>query len=142
MSRYVIAGRLEDVILLLQLLSMDDRQQIYEQTIEQIFDQDLAKPRSEGYDSWADVAAEHPEFFRVSGENLENRAIALLARYLRGGPIPGEYVQMLTNTALEIHDRQVSRKQQSVMYWRPLLVALIAGVFTLIAALLPLTLSH
>jgi len=140
-GRYLIAGRLEDVILLIQYLASDDRVQIYDETISGELG---VGPSSTGATSWAAVAREHPEFFRVSGDT-HNKAIALLAKFaLRKTDKERPAHELLTSLidiAMQLHKWQgkaVERRNANLPLW----VALIAGAFTLVATMLPRWLGH
>jgi hypothetical protein len=132
-TRYLDPGRLDDVILLIQILAFDPRGQISESRITTEF----TEPATKGVTSWAKVANEHPEFFRVSGDT-NNKAIALVVRFLQHGeqhPLNEDFVRTLISTAIDLHDRQQRRQDRHAAYL-PLITALIAGVFTLAATLL------
>lgn len=132
---YLVPGRLEDVVLLIQYLASDDRGQISDST----FRRELGVgPASEGATSWATVAKEHPEFFRVSGES-ENKAIALLAKFAirksDNEQPPHELLSALIDIAIRLQERQAVAAERRNVYL-PLLTAIVAGVFTLIATML------
>jgi hypothetical protein len=140
-ARYLVSGRLEDVVLLIQFLAADERGQVYDDTIRRELG---VGPASLGASNWAMVAREHPEFFRVSGDT-DNKAISLLAKFaLRKADEkhpPRELLTSLIDIAMQLHDRQAKtfERQNALL---PLWVALIAGAFTLLATMLPRWLGH
>lgn len=81
--------------------------------------------------SWAEVAREHPEFFRVATE--EKYEISLVSRYLKKDendkrPLLSEdFTRSLLETAIDIHDRQIKRSERWT-YLIPIWVALIGTV--------------
>jgi hypothetical protein len=135
-GRYLIPGRLEDVVLLIQLLAADERGQIYDDTIQRELG---IGPASADAKNWASVAGEHPEFFRVSGET-SNKAIMLLAKFAMrksaNDPAPQELLTTLIRIAIQLSERQAKAAEQRKANL-PLWVALIAGAFTLLATMLP-----
>ena len=138
-------GRLADVIALIQSLSLNEQ---YVYRSEDGLQSELqGKPRSA--ELWSTIAQEHPEFFRYSfreeyGEKGQYR-ISLVSRHLlyqnykqeefEKTFLEPEFVNNLIKTAIDIHDRQISRSQK----WTsliPIYVALITSLFSLIAVLL------
>src|SRR5690349_5637479 len=110
-GRYLVPGRLEDVVLLIQLLASDVRGEIYSESIRRELG---IGPASFGAMSWAGVASEHPEFFRVSGDT-ENKAISLLARFAtrksdKAHPTH-ELLSTLIDTAMQLHERQAKASE-------------------------------
>jgi hypothetical protein len=89
--------------------------------------------------SWAEVAREHPEFFRVRPEG-EHR-VSLVSRHVTPKNeeeirhLPPEFIGKLLQAAIDLHDRQV-RRDERWAYWVPIGVALIAGLFSLGAVIL------
>ena len=89
-------------------------------------------PRSAS--TWVDVAQAHPEFFRVKPEG-EHR-LSLVARHVTPKNerdvrhLPPEFIGKLMQAAIDLHDRQI-RPDERWAYWVPILVALLAGLFSL-----------
>jgi hypothetical protein len=52
------------------------------------------------------------------------------------GPLPNDLLTSLISLAIQIHERQLKEREQQSKYL-PLVTALIAGLFTLAATLLP-----
>lgn len=133
-SSYLDPGRLGDVLALVQALAFDR----FAHRSESGLNAELQGPPI-SKNSWTEIAASHPEFFRVmpSGENT----VSLLARHtsepsnsLRA-PLTVEHVSILLSLAVELHDREAERAR-GWQVWVPLIVALVAGVFTLVGFVL------
>lgn len=131
-SSYVAAGRLADVLALIQALAFDR----YSHRSESGLQSELqGTPRSG--DSWTQIASAHPELFRVkpTGENV----ISLIARHMtektedQRDPLSAEHGTSLMNLAVELHDREQERAR-GWRVWMPLIVAFTAGLFTLLGA--------
>ncbi|MBK5273878.1 MAG: hypothetical protein JJE30_02340 [Desulfuromonadales bacterium] len=128
-SQYLIAGRLSDVLALIQVLALDEHTHRSE---DGLFSELQGKPQSAP--SWPEVAEKHPEFFRVrpTGEHR----VSLVARHVtpKGEdgmrPFPADYTSKLLQLAVELHDREV-RRSQAWQIWIPIIVSITAGVFTL-----------
>jgi hypothetical protein len=128
-SKYLLEGRLADVLALIQVLAIDDRTH---RTEVGLLSELQGAPKSTS--KWTAVATEHPEFFRVKHEG--KYPVSLVARHVapedENGqpPISLEYMLRLLQTAVELHDRQVRRNQ----WWHvlvPLLVAFVAGAISI-----------
>lgn len=132
---YTSAGRLADVLALIQVLALDRHAHRSESGL---LDELQGKPCSA--QSWTIVGREHPEFFRVATEG--EHQLSLVARHVvpRDADgvkaLPSDFVHELLRTAIELHDRQL----ESAEWWKkfmPLLAALasalVAGAYTLIA---------
>ncbi len=137
-GRYLLEGRLEDVILLIQFLAPNSAGQLSHTTIHKELG---VGPSTPGYTSWADVAGEHPEFFRVSGTTSEYKEVSLLAKFAgrktKSGDDhpPPKVVAALIDVAMKLAERQEKAEERKRAYL-PLLTALMGGVFTLAAVLL------
>ncbi len=137
---YANPDRLADVLALIQVLALDK----YTHRSESGLQEELkVKPRSTS--SWAEVAKQHPEFFRYSEDS--DHEISLIARHVlpkndkeKTRKFPSDLVGKLIQIAIEIHDRQLDRAQ----YWKafvPIIVAVTAGVFTIFGVFLKSWLS-
>jgi hypothetical protein len=133
---YTKPGRLSDVLALIQVLALDEHTHRSQSGV----DQELQGPPSSS-DSWITLAKEHPEFFRVKmhGEHI----LALVARHVMPSnpagmqEMPNELTHRLLQTAIDLHDRQVSAAER----WKnfmPLWAALIGGIFGTLSALITL----
>jgi hypothetical protein len=145
---YLKPGRLADVFALIQLLAFERKSgYLWEASILDIMD----RPPSGG-GTWIRVAQEHQEFFRVRDvADTPNRAqrAGLLVRYLVGKnevervrkPTDAELVTKLIEIAMDLHDRQVDRKQQ---FWKlriPILAALTASIIAATASIYAATIK-
>ena len=123
---YTKLGRLQEVLALIQVLSLDE----YTHRSEQGMNTELQGGPSSS-DSWTDLAREHPEFFRVRSDD---KNIALVARHVmpkdaagHKRELPSEIMQKLFQTAIDLHDRQIAAAE----WWKsfmPLWAALIGGI--------------
>jgi len=137
---YVESGRLADVMALIQVLALDKHAHRSESGLN---DELQGNPKSA--DSWIDVADKHPEFFRVRGSG--NHRISLVARHVQlrdqddnRTPLSADFVGKLLQTAIELHDRELERKNHWKAYI-PIIVAVTAGIFTFIGIFLKTWLS-
>lgn len=133
-KQYLETGRLSDVLALIQVLALDPHAHRSETGLQ---DELQGPPRSAG--TWEKLAAMHPEFFRVRKEG-EHR-VSLIARHVLPRTeqgtreLPSEFAGQLITAAVDLHDRQLRRSERWT-YLIPIWVALIAGVFTIVVALL------
>lgn len=131
---YIQPGRLQDVLALIQVLGLDEHAHRSESGL---LDELCGPPRSAP--TWDAVADDHREFFRVRPDG-EHR-VSLLARHVvpkledDSRQIPPEFIGKLMQSAIDLHDRQIKRDERWA-YWVPILVALLAGLFSLAAIIL------
>jgi hypothetical protein len=140
-SEYVNAGRLQDVLALIQVLGFCPQPRRSETQLQEVFQ---GTPSSPGMARWSDVAVRHREFFRVAGEHKES--VSLSARHAAGANeeervLPPEIVQKLLELALDIHDRQIRHTQRWTLYV-PIWIAAIAAISTLVTSLAGLRGGH
>ena len=134
LSRYLVPGRLPDVLALIQVLALDEHAHRSEDGLKSELQ---GAPQSAP--AWAEVAQAHPEFFRVRPEG-EHR-ISLVARHVlpknEAGTrvLPPEFAGRLLDAAIDLHDRQVKLAERWI-YLIPIWVACLAGIFSLLAILL------
>lgn len=128
------ANRLADVLALIQVLALDAHAHRGEDGLN---DELQGEPQSGS--TWAEVAAQHPEFFRVRVKGVHR--VSLVARHVipkneKGEQeLSSEFVGQLLRTAIELHDRQLDRAQ----HWRayvPIIVVITAGLFTVFGVFL------
>lgn len=128
---YTKPGRLQDVLALIQVLSLDDSAHRSESGL---FRELQVNPSSSN--SWVILAGEHPEFFRIAGD--DKYQVSLVARHVLPRDedgirkLPSDFVHLLLRTAIELHDRQVSASER----WKslvPIWAAVIASVATLLS---------
>jgi hypothetical protein len=133
---YTKAGRLSDVLALIQVLAIDEDSHRSEGGVKQELQ---GNPSSSG--SWVTLAKEHPEFFRVKSEG--EHVLSLIARHVMPRnpagirEMPEELTYSLLKTAIDLRDRQVSAAER----WKnfvPLWAALIGGIFGTLSVLITL----
>jgi len=138
-SQYLVLGRLQDVLALIQVLGLHPKARRSEQ---QLFDILQCAP-SCGLVRWSDVALRHAEFFRVAGQNQDS--VCLAARHAAGEQdeervLKPEFVDGLLRLAVDIHDRQAKMADRSLRYL-PLAVAIIGVVGSVATALIALLIA-
>ncbi|VTS06895.1 hypothetical protein [Tuwongella immobilis] len=109
-KEYLIDGRLEDVIALIQVLGLDEHTHRGESALLG----SLKGPPSSA-EKWATVARQHPEFFRIH-DGRGGESIALIARHFRpdgedGPALTMHNVNGLIESAIQIHHGQLQRRQ-------------------------------
>jgi len=133
-TRYLVPGRLPDVLALIQVLALDEHTHRSESGLQSELQ---GMPQSAA--SWTEVAQSHPEFFRVRPQ--AQNAVSLVARHVipedAAGfrALPPEFAGRLLAAAIDLHDRQVKLAERWT-YLIPLWVALVVGIFSLGAVLL------
>ena len=132
---YLIDGRLEDVIALIQVLGLDKHAHRSEGGL----NGELQGPPMSA-DEWTKVASRHPEFFRVAEKG--EHPISLVCRHVSdksttGREVTVEFIQQLLHTAVTIHDCQVKRSQRWSLYL-PIWGAFITGLLAIFAAAISL----
>jgi len=145
-SSYLAEGRLADVLALIQVLAYDrDTSRSEDGLRDELQRTPLSSP------TWIELASQHPEFFRVRNEEGRKKRVALLARYVleyqatpngddeKRPPLPPDIANKLMETAIDLHDRQLSRSER----WKviaallvPMLVAVIAASAAITAAMI------
>jgi len=109
---YTKPGRLADVLALIQVLARDPHTRRREKGVAK----DIAG-RPISAQSWFALAKEHREFFRMDNESDESVfGLSLVSRYVlpedeaeRRPQLSPEFVSVLMQTAINLHDRQVSK---------------------------------
>jgi len=120
------AGRLQDVLALIQVLALDKHAH---RSASGLVSELQGPPRSAV--AWSEVAASHPEFFR--NEEDKEHGVSLVARHVlpenESGvrELPVEFAGKLLSLAVELHDRQL-RRAKAWEVFVPVFVAVIAGV--------------
>ncbi len=126
---YTNPNRLADVLALIQVLALAK----YRHRSDKGITKEMQGPPRSG-SSWKEIAQQHPEFFRVS--ETEELGVSLVATHVLpkdpngNRELPPDFVSILLQTAINLHDRQLDRAH----HWRvyvPIVVAVVAGVFTL-----------
>ncbi len=127
---YAQPERLADVMALIQVLALDRDTHRSEAGL-----QDELQGNPQTAKSWTDLANLHPEFFRVKTEGT--RRTSLVARHVTPmtsksrEPLSAEFVESLLKAAIDIHDRQVRRRERWT-YLVPIWVALITGMVAIV----------
>ena len=131
-KQYLTPSRLADVLALMQVLALDEHAHRSDEGL-----QNELQGGPKSGDSWTTIASLHPEFFRVRPEG----SVSLLARHvlpkddLGVRRLPSDFAGQLIATAVDLHDRQVKRSERWT-YLVPIWVALITGIFVLLAVAL------
>jgi hypothetical protein len=133
---YAKPERLADVMAMIQVLALDEHSHRSEAGLAE----ELQGPPQSAR-AWTEVGRAHPEFFRVRTKGTH--VVSLVSRHVtkRGDDgireLSPDFVAGLLRSAIDIHDRQVRRAERWT-YLTPIWVALMAGLFTLGAALIEL----
>lgn len=129
-DKYLKEGRLEEVLALLQVLALDVKSHRSESGLKTELSD---KPTSSL--CWVELAKEHPEFFRVS--DGKKNPVSLVTRHVSPNegktrpPLSPEHTQALLNSAIELHDRELKRRQRWAVLV-PIWVAVIGGIVILV----------
>ena len=140
-SSYLEPARLGEVLALIQELAYDKDTSRSEEGI----GDELQKTPSSA-ETWIELADYHPELFRVRAKEGRKKRVALVARYVlpyetldngekKRPQLEPSTVNKLMEIAIELHDRQSSRKSQ----WKiliPMIVAIISATAAIVAALI------
>ncbi len=133
-------GRLADVMALIQVLALDKHAHRSEEGLNNELQGIPSSSKS-----WFKVAEQHPEFFRVNSTGTHR--ISLVARHVqprdeedKRTPLSADFVGKLLQAAIELHDREMERKNHWKAYI-PIIVAVTAGIFTFIGIFLKTWLS-
>lgn len=139
-NSYLKPSRLYEVIGLIQVLAFDKDTSRSESGIAH----ELAQKPISG-NSWIQIASEHPELFRVRPESDRTKRTSLISRYVleyeehsnhpkgKRPRLDPNLVTKLIDTAIELHDRQLQRKER----WKviiPMIVAIIAALAAIVSA--------
>jgi len=131
---YTNPNRLSDVMALIQVLALHKYRH---RSDEGLTDEMQGPPRS--VSTWKEVAQQHPEFFRVN--DAERLGVSLVARHVLpkdengNRELPSDFVGILLQTAVNLHDRQLDRAYHWKIYI-PIVVVITAGIFTIFGILL------
>lgn len=132
---YAQNGRLADVMALIQVLSLDNLAHRGESGLN---DELQGPPKSA--DTWEEIAEQHPEFFRTKDEGTHK--VSLVARHVqqqnsdgKRDTLKSDFVGKLLEAAIELHDREMARKN----HWNvhiPIIAVVAAGVFSILGVFL------
>lgn len=144
---YGIAGRLQDVLSLIQVLAYSPKARRTNQGL--LIE---LKRAPSNLDSWIDLAKQHHEFFRVREDQDKTPHVSLIARNAQQSVIDeeGDAIKPLLTTdvanklmelAVELNDREARRKD----FWKaiviPIVVAVIAATAAVTAAIITVSYS-
>ena len=144
---YLDPRRLADVLVLIHSLGFSDNKtgQVYDNTLTN----DGLKPQTAS--NWQQIAKDHPEFFRLSGQT-EKKALILVIQYVSGAKPTAESLADLVDIAVKLHDRQVEednrqhdRQMEEKRQWFTkisILTSMIATVGSVVVAVLALILKR
>jgi hypothetical protein len=139
---YTKAYRLDDVLALIQVLALDEDTYRSEDGITSELQ---TPPRSAA--SWFALAGEHAEFFRVNVG--KEHGLSLAARHVlphqHGQPRPPlspEFTSTLLETAITLHDRQVTAAERWKHLWPPVITGILTISSGVIAAVLTAHITH
>ena len=140
---YLGEGRLSDVLALIQTLAYSPKTR---RTDDGLRNELQRVPQSEA--TWISLAGQHPEFFRVKPEKDGKRAhVSLIARVVQeqeeredgDGMHPllsPDVANKLMELSIELHDRQLRRKERWLSVALPLLVGVIAASASISGAII------
>jgi len=141
-TSYLQPGRLADVLALIQVLAYDRDSYRTEEGL----DDELQRKPSVG-DTWMSLAKQHPEFFRVRNDPIRKHRVALLARYVldhqqlpdgeeKRPPLDASVANKLMELTIQLHDKQLERKNRWKSVVLPMAVAVIAAGASISAAVI------
>lgn len=133
---YAIDGRLQDVLALIQVLAYSPKASRTEQGLFA----ELKRSPAENF-SWTALANAHPEFFRVIETQNKRIHISLIARAAQQDIAvdDGDFAKPLLTTdvanklmelAVQLHDKEVRRKD----FWKTIVIPIVVGVIAATAA--------
>ena len=141
-ASYLQPGRLADVLALIQVLAYDRHAYRSEDGL----DDELQRKPAIG-DTWMALAQQHPEFFRVRNDPTRKPRVALLARYVldhqqlpdgeeKRPPLDVSVTNKLMELAIQLHDKQLERKNRWKSVVLPMAVAVVAAGASITAAVI------
>jgi hypothetical protein len=127
-NAYLRAGRLEDVLFLIQYLGLGKSY-----SVERDSKPDGVAPRSSSDGLWVSVARDHPEFFRVTDKDSVVLAMRYYQRDASGSPPPVsiELVQQLIENAIALQERQAKRSEVWKV-WGTFIAAVVAALLGIV----------
>lgn len=146
LNAYLTAGRLADVLTLIQVLAYDESAK---RTNEGLVTQLQRKPITS--DTWVKLGNQHAEFFRVfqhEDANDKKESVTLLARFVLKPlvrpdgervtpPLSAEVTGHLMDLAIQLHDREIQKRDRWKTVLAPMLAAFIAAAAAISAAFIP-----
>jgi hypothetical protein len=125
----------------LRFLGKADRRSIAKTTLAETADREKLDP----------IGREHPEFFRVfdpQGDSRQNESVTLVAQFVlptvqkydgaeaQTPALSAEVTNNLMNLAIELHDREMQRRDRWKIVLVPMIVAIVAAGATVTAAII------
>jgi hypothetical protein len=134
---YAKDGRLQNVLALIQVLAFSPKTRRTEDGLTT----ELKRVPDIAGSSWIDLAREHSEFFRVKDEEGKATHVSLIARNAQQSVadkdgdvskpmLTSEIANKLMEFALELHDKEMRRKD----FWRTVVIPLTVSVMAATAA--------
>ncbi|MGF6167684.1 hypothetical protein M2426_001272 [Pseudomonas moraviensis] len=141
-TSYLQPGRLADVLVLIQVLAYDRESYRSEGGL----DDELQRKPTAG-NTWMALAKQHPEFFRVRDDQTRKPRVALVARYVLANhqlpdgeekrpPLDTSVANKLMELAIQLHDKQLERKNHWKAVVLPMAVAVIAASASIAGAII------
>lgn len=146
-TRYLIDGRLPDVLALIQVLALSPKTRRSEDGLNTELQ---GKPTSA--DSWIEIGSQHREFFRVKPTGPKRAHVSLIARNAQetveredGDEIrpllPPDTTAKLMQLAIDLHAKEVQRSEAWKTVIIPITIAVLAAVASISAAFVSATLK-
>ncbi|HAR42148.1 MAG TPA: hypothetical protein DCS07_05890 [Bdellovibrionales bacterium] len=144
---YLKPGRLSDILALIQILAYD---KLAKRTHDGLKAQLRRDPLTAS--TWTDIGQQHPELFRVleaEKHSSGQKTVALIARFVQEGilpdnaneppkssPLSPDQTNNLINLAIQLHDREVQRRDRWKTVIVPMVVAIIAAGASIVGAII------
>jgi hypothetical protein len=144
---YLKPGRLSDILSLVQVLAYD---KFAKRTDAGLTTQLRRGPLTAS--TWTEIGQQHPELFRVleaEKHSSNQETVALISRLVQPGipaegpdeppksqPLTPDQAGKLMDLAIELHDREVQRRDRWKTVLTPMIVAVIAAAASVIAAVI------
>jgi hypothetical protein len=144
---YLKPGRLSDILSLVQVLAYD---KFAKRTDAGLTTQLRRGPLTAG--TWTEIGQQHPELFRVleaEKHSSNQETVALISRLVQPGipaenpdeppkspPLTPDQTGKLMDLAIELHDREVQRRDRWKTVVTPMIVAVIAAAASVVAAVI------
>ncbi len=147
---YLKPGRLSDILALIQILAYD---KLAKRTHEGLKAQLRRDPLTAS--TWTEIGQQHPELFRVleaEKHSSGQETVTLIARFVQEGipsdnaseqpkspPLSPEQTSNLIDLAIQLHDREVQRRDRWKTVIVPMVVAIIAAGASIVGAIISTT---
>lgn len=146
-ARYLITGRLPDVLALIQVLALSPKTRRSEDGLS---DELQGGPSSAA--NWMEIGAQHREFFRVKPAGQKRAHISLIARNAQETVEreDGDEVRPLLSTettaklmqlAVDLHAKEVQRSEAWKTVLIPITIAVLAAIASISAAFISASLK-